>query len=182
MKTTYEVGSYVRRFSTKTILGALFLTSVASVTGCSDGSSLQAVPEVSCELASTSFISSSVQVGVRTNAGASPDVSIRGAGFPPGAKVSIGYFGLPAAKVNDPTVDLSPSEPAASSAEAPCPRRSGVRTRAPRATQAPASKPMRKSVSRPRIITCDAHRSRPCVLPLPSLQPYWQRPLVSSSR
>ncbi|MEO8796252.1 MAG: hypothetical protein ABI551_00070, partial [Polyangiaceae bacterium] len=37
MKTTYEVGSYVRRFSTKTILGALFLTSVASVTGCSDG-------------------------------------------------------------------------------------------------------------------------------------------------
>lgn len=106
MKTTYEVGSYVRRFSTKATLGALFLTSVAAVTGCSDGSSVDAIPRVSCELASTSFFSSSVQVGVKTNAGASPDVSIRGAGFPPGAKVSVGYFGLPGPKVNDPTVDL----------------------------------------------------------------------------
>ncbi|HEX7662984.1 MAG TPA: hypothetical protein VF407_00660 [Polyangiaceae bacterium] len=100
------MASYVRRFSAKTILGAIFVAGAAATTGCSGNVESQQIPPVSCELASASFVASSVQLGVKTNAGSGPDVSIRGRGFPAGAKVSIGYFGLPAPTSGDPTVDL----------------------------------------------------------------------------
>jgi len=76
-----------------------------AVAGCSDGA--QPIPQAGCASAPLSRSASpDVRVSVKANAGGSPDVSIRGAGFPAGASVSIGYFGLPATKIGEANVDL----------------------------------------------------------------------------
>jgi hypothetical protein len=105
MKTTHEVdaASFVRRFSTKTILSAFFLAGTLFAAGCSDGA--QPITHQDCAaLASTHATSPAVQVSVKSIAGSSPDVTISGNGFPAGAPISIGYFGLPT--VGDATAEI----------------------------------------------------------------------------
>jgi hypothetical protein len=105
MKTTHEVdaSSFVRRFSTKTILGAFFLAGTLFAAGCSDDA--QPITHQDCAALTAAHASSpAVQVSVKSNAGSSPDVTISGNGFPAGAPISIGYFGLPS--VGDTTAEI----------------------------------------------------------------------------
>jgi hypothetical protein len=106
MKTTFSAAPLVRRFSAKAILGALFLASASIATGgCS--ADAQPISQADCTIAPLSKSASpAVRVSIKANAGTAPDVSIQGAGFPAGASVSIGYFGMPATKSDDTTIDL----------------------------------------------------------------------------
>jgi hypothetical protein len=112
MKTTHEVdaASFVRRFSGKTILTALFFTSaVFSAAGCSDA--VQPATHPDCvSLTAAHAGSPAIRVSVKANIEASPDVTISGNGFPAGAPISIGYFGLPASGNETSEIDLPASE------------------------------------------------------------------------
>jgi hypothetical protein len=109
MKTTHEVdaASFVRRLSVKTTAHAFFfagaLFAIAATAGCSDGA--QPIAHQDCSaLSANRTTSPSIRVSVKSNPGSKPDVSIAGNGFPAGAPISIGYFGLP--KGGDATTEL----------------------------------------------------------------------------
>ncbi|MEO8876964.1 MAG: hypothetical protein ABI461_15330 [Polyangiaceae bacterium] len=106
MKTNHEVASTLRRFSAKTILGVFFVAgALSAATGCSaDAQSI--ITHQSCASLTTSHgRAPSVQVSVKSN-GSSPDVAVTGNGFPPGSRISVGYFGLPPENVGGATVQL----------------------------------------------------------------------------
>lgn len=107
MNTTsaIDAASFVRRFSAKTILGAVFLAGASLATGCSDAA--QPITHQDCAaLTATRANAPAVRVSVKSNAGSSPDVSISGNGFPAGTPISIGYFGLPATADATTEIDL----------------------------------------------------------------------------
>ena len=112
MKTTHDVdaASFVRRFSGKTILAALFFTgALFAATGCSDAA--QSVTHQDCAALTANHASSpAIRVTVKSNGGSSPDVTITGNGFPAGAPISVGYFGLPAAGDATSEIDVPASE------------------------------------------------------------------------
>jgi hypothetical protein len=100
-----DAATFVRRFSTKTILGVLLLTGASLTAGCSDA----AQPVTHQDCAALTAVRSSgpaVRVSVKSNGGSSPDVSIVGSGFPAGSPIFIGYFGLPSTGDSTSEVDL----------------------------------------------------------------------------
>ncbi len=107
MKTTPEVdaASFVRRLSAKTTAHALFFAgALFAIAGCSDGA--QPITQQDCSaLSANRTTSPSIRVSLKSNPGSNPDVSITGNGFPPGAPISIGYFGLPKG-TDDATTEL----------------------------------------------------------------------------
>ncbi|MGH7284495.1 MAG: hypothetical protein ACRELY_23470 [Polyangiaceae bacterium] len=105
MKTTSDARRTLMPFLGKAIVVMALPAIAAFATGCSDA----AEPTAHTSCISAPLVAGdapAVQVALKATVNETPDVTIRGAGFPAGARVSLAYVGLPGHDPGGATADF----------------------------------------------------------------------------